>query len=341
MLIIVKFKIMKKKLFIGIDVSKKKLDVSFHLNGDLNQMKHFIVSNNEKGFKQFIGRIKELTDIEVDSWLICFENTGVYSMGLALFLSEMEISFCEDSSLRIKRSLGIKREKNDKLDSKQIAEYAYLFQAKLKLTVIAKKELKQLKVLLSYRERLQRQKHALEVSSKEGYAFFQNETTKFVLDDSRDLIDQYEQKIKNVEAEIDKLIRNDAELKTNYKMATSVVGIGLIITSYMLVQTNNFTSFNPREYACHAGVAPFENSSGTSMPQQGKTSKMANKKIKALLTSGAQSAVQHDPQLKLYYRRKINEGKNQYCALNAVRFKLIARVFATVKRGTPYVKMAH
>ncbi len=138
-----------------------------------------------------------------------------------------------------------------------------------------------------------------------------------------------------------KIIEKDEKLNENFTLATSVVGISLIVGSYMLVQTNNFSQFNQREYACHAGVAPFENSSGTDTPQKRKTNKMADKKIKALLTNAALSAKEHDPQIKQYYTRKIKEGKNKYCVLNAVRFKLISRVFATVNRGTPYVKMAH
>lgn len=332
---------MKKQVFIGIDVSKKKLDVSFLAQQFMQNPKHFIVDNNEKGIHQMISKIEKQIGIEKDKWLICFEDTGVYSMSLALFLSETGLTFCQESSLRIKRSLGIKRGKNDKLDSKEIMQYAEVFQHKLRLSHFPKKELQELKFLLSHRERLMKQKHGLKVSSNEAYECFRNETTTFILEESKELLKHYDCMIDKVETKIKELVQKDEELKSNFDLATSVVGINLIITCYMMVQTNNFTSFNQREYACHAGVAPFEHSSGTSIPQKGKTSKMANKKIKALLTNGAFSAIRFDPQLKLYYRRKRDEGKNAYCVLNAIRFKLIARVFATVKRGTPYVRMAH
>lgn len=331
---------MKKKVFIGIDVSKSKLDVAFIIEGDIHHVQHFVIRNDLKGFNQLLGVISKL-GYDKSFWLLCFENTGIYSISLACFLSEAGIDFCHESALRIKRSLGIKRGKNDKLDSKEITEYAYLFREKLRLTTMPQQELQKLKLLISYRERLMKQKHALLIAAKESYECFENETTRFILEDSQDLIPQYDQKIKKVESEMEKVIRDDEGLSKNFKMATSVIGISLIVGSYMLVQTNNFTSFNQRQYACHAGVAPYEHSSGTDIPQQRKTSKMANKKIKALFTNAALSAIKYDPQIRHYYNRKIKEGKNKFSALNAVRFKLITRVFATVKRGSPYVKMAY
>lgn len=49
-------------------------------------------------------------------------------------------------------------------------------------------------------------------------------------------------------------------------------------------------------------------------------------------------------QLKAYYQRKVGEGKNPMSVLNAVRFKLICRIFSVVKRNEglkkEYVKIA-
>jgi hypothetical protein len=66
---------------------------------------------------------------------------------------------------------------------------------------------------------------------------------------------------------------------------------------------------------------------------------MANKKMKALLNLASGSAIQADPELKAYYKRRIEAGKSKMSTLNIVRNKLINRVFAVVKRGTPYVPL--
>lgn len=51
------------------------------------------------------------------------------------------------------------------------------------------------------------------------------------------------------------------------------------------------------------------------------------------------TAVQNDKELKAYYERKVAQGKIKYKVYNAVKNKLVSRVFATVKRGTPYVEL--
>jgi len=106
----------------------------------------------------------------------------------------------------------------------------------------------------------------------------------------------------------------------------------------MLVTTNNFTGFeNGRKYACYSGIAPFEHTSGISIKGKTRVSNLANKKIKALLSNGANSAYKWDPEMKKYYKRKIAEGKDHKLVINAISCKLVNRVFAVIKRQTPFV----
>ena len=89
--------------------------------------------------------------------------------------------------------------------------------------------------------------------------------------------------------------------------------------------------------ACYAGIAPFEYSSGSSVRERTRVSHVANKKRKSLISMGAISAKQADREMGLYYERKVAECKNGMLVMNAIRNKLIGRVFAAVKRGTSYV----
>ena len=61
--------------------------------------------------------------------------------------------------------------------------------------------------------------------------------------------------------------------------------------------------------------------------------------MKAIIGNGIASAIQHDPELASYYQRKLKEGKHKMVVLNAIKNKLIGRVFAVVKRGTPFVPL--
>ena len=143
-----------------------------------------------------------------------------------------------------------------------------------------------------------------------------------------------------IEKEIEQIINSEPSLKNNYKLIKSVVGIGLVNSVMFMLYTRNFQAFtDARKYACYGGVAPFENSSGTSLKGKTRVSHMANKRIKVNLSNAARSAIQNDPELRMYYDRKAKEGKEHGVIMNAIKFKLITRVFAVVERGTPYVKM--
>ncbi|MFD2833275.1 transposase [Gramella sp. AN32] len=105
--------------------------------------------------------------------------------------------------------------------------------------------------------------------------------------------------------------------------------------------TDNFLKFtDPRKFSCHCGLAPFPYQSGTSIRGKTRTHYLRDRSLKATLIKGAVSAVQHDPQLKKYYNRKIKDGKHKMTVINAVANKLVLRIFAVVKREEPFVKLA-
>ena len=135
-----------------------------------------------------------------------------------------------------------------------------------------------------------------------------------------------------------KIMDSATELKENYELLTGIKGIGAVNAIAFIILTDNFTLFdNPRQFACHTGMAPFGQESGTSIHKTPRTSKTANKDMKPLLTQAARCAVRYNAELRTYYQRKISEGKKDKVVINNVRNKLIHRVFAVVKHRTPYM----
>jgi transposase len=133
------------------------------------------------------------------------------------------------------------------------------------------------------------------------------------------------------------LINEDPELKVLYDLITSVKCVGNVLATELLVYTDGFTRMtNKRQLACYCGVAPFEHSSGTSIRGRAGTSNFANMKLKSTLHMAAVSSLRYVPDIKQYYERKVSEGKHKMTVINAIRNKLIQRVMAVVKRGTPY-----
>lgn len=103
--------------------------------------------------------------------------------------------------------------------------------------------------------------------------------------------------------------------------------------------TENFEKFaDARKYGAYSGVVPYDHQSGTSIKGKSRISHMANKGIKAELSMAAKASVQHDPEMKQYYNRRIEMGKHHMSVMNEVRFKLILRMFAVVNKQESYVK---
>jgi transposase len=121
-----------------------------------------------------------------------------------------------------------------------------------------------------------------------------------------------DKQIAKIEAQIKSGLEGDQELKETLSLITSIKGIGLIVGAYILAYTDNFTRFeDSRKFACYIGTAPFPFSSGTSVRGRTKVSHLAYKKLKSLLDLAAKSALQADPELKQYYRRRLEEGKRK------------------------------
>lgn len=328
----------KKKHFIGIDISKDHLDLALIKEEGVEVFRDLKVENNFKSYKKIQSWLSK-EKVAVKDCLFCMEHTGTYGLLLFAWLGHNKIDYCVEPALQIKRSQGLTRGKNDQVDARRIAEYALTNRAKLSPFSLPSKLLLQIKQLLTYRDQQTKIKVSLLNSLKSHEQYQQILGSSNVSDQIRVQIEDCVNRIDSIDSQIREMISSDKSVKKNFELATSVKGIGLMIAAFMIVTTNNFTSFeNGRKYACYAGIAPFENSSGKF---QGKTrvSPLANKRIKVLLTSGASAASKWDPEIKAYYERKTEEGKHRNLIINSIRCKLVNRVFAVVKRETPYVNI--
>jgi transposase len=332
-------KFRQKKHFIGVDISNDKLDLAILQDAESGRFKNKVVTNDFKGFDSIPAWLETQT-VQLTDCVFCMEHTGTYGLLFFAWLSQMGIDYCVEPALKIKRSLGLTRGKDDKVDARRIADYAFTHRAKLQPFSLPSGVLLQIKQLLTYRDQMVRICTSLKNSLKSHQQYQRVSGLKSVSREIEMQITDFEERIVQIKKQIIDLIKSDESLYKNYNLTRSVIGIAFVIATYMLVTTNNFTSFdNGREYACYSGIAPFKNESGTSIRGKTKVSSLANKKVKALLSNGANSAINWDPEMKKYYNRKSDEGKDHNLIINSIRCKLINRVFAVIKRQTPYVKI--
>lgn len=321
---------------IGLDISKATLDAATAQQG-AEIVHHDAFLNRSMGFKQLLKWVDKRCTQE-DKVLFCMEHTGYYSRQLCKFLEQQNRAYVLVNPLLIKRSMGIRREKSDKADALMIASFALRFQDQLQLDAPMPDLILDLQLLLAHRKRLlnkrldfQRQhiqiKHCL--SGKMAKKIMRS-----IKQQQKHLLKEFE----TFETIIDEFVHQHTAILRNYDLLQSIPGVGRISALYTIVYTHNFTRFNcPRKFACYAGVAPFKNQSGSSIRKRTSVSFYANKTIKEIIHLGALSAVRTEPTIKAYYQRKVEEGKPKMSVINAVRNKIIHRMFAVIRRQSPYV----
>jgi len=315
----------------GMDVSKATLDLHLYL-----QNKSLCVSNNQKGYEQIAKWLKkELKD--ASGLLVVMEYTGIYTYNVERFLESRSIAYVKRSALDILRSLGIKRGKSDRADAAFISRYGWMRKDELQPMKPVKDNLVTLQQLMSYRDKLVADRASYQSRIKELKGQLGSALNEKISSSSTWMMEALKQEIAEIEAEIKKVICSDESLEKNYKLMTSVTGIGFVTAVHFLVITENFTRFTEvRKMLCYCGLAPFENSSGTSIRGKSRVSHLANKKLKSLLTLAAISAIQHEPELKTKYHQKLTEGKPKMSALNIIRVKLVERIFAVIRKQEMY-----
>src|SRR5690242_2302951 len=288
---------MKKKFIIGADVSKLTLDI--HCYGQLECM---TISNDIKGYKKLLQWIKKQISKDFSSIIVVMEYTGIYTYSFEKFLYENKIDYVKRPALDIKRSAGIKRGKTDKADAMMISRYGWQRREELKPMKPVSEPQQQLQQLMAYRDKLVADKASYQSRLKELKGQMAEKLNPKIIESKEYIMEVIAEEIKQIEADIEEAIGKEEDIQTNYNLITSVRGIGFVNAVHIMIVTENFTRFtDPRKFACYCGVAPFEFKSGTSIKGKTKTSHLANKKIKSLLTMAARNAINHDPELKAKY----------------------------------------
>ena len=328
---------METKYTLGIDISKKKLNAALTIDG--KNYHEFEIENQTASIKKFFDELKSRIS-SLNNLIVCTEHTGIYGMPLMELTVKKGIRICVEPAKQIKLSLGMTRGKNDVVDARRIAAYAFKNRENLVFWVPQRECIQRLKAMLTTRDRLVKVKTQLEVPLAEAGEFISPAIRSEMKKHCRTSIDAVKKDIKKVERAIKELVKEDAILSHQHDLATSIPGIGTIVACSVIIASGEFKRISePKKFACYAGVAPFEHSSGTSVRGKTRVSKMANMNIKKLLHLAATSAITCNEELKVFYHRKVAEGKKKMSVISAVRNKLISRIYACVTHQRKYQKI--
>lgn len=327
-----------KKLFVGIDFSKEKVDVTVITAVGLSetaQRECGEFKNSVSGFKRLAKWVERNSGgLDASSWLFCGENTGDYSKPLCNFLYGRGLDVWLENAKSIKDASGIRRLKSDRADASMIAEYAMRNYDKAVMYEPLSESLYQLRELFLYRQMVVRHRCSFQVRRGEKKLTMEKSPVKTMISQSgRHIVSELNKEIEKLDKRIEELIASDEELTETYRIVTSVPGVGCQNAVCLMVYTGNFHGFNydARKIACYYGIAPFGRDSGTSVHTDPHVHYMANRQIKAMLTQAALSAISCNPTMSQYYLRLVGRGKKKQVALNNVKNKLIHLLTAMVR----------
>jgi transposase len=331
-----------QKSYLGIDVSKLSFDVSL-IVADKGQKQPIVCDkfdNDTSGLLRFKTWLDDHQVAFDNNSLLVIENTGIYHRLIWNFCTTHLLPIFIGNAADLKWSFGIARGKNDKVDSMRLCDYAYKHYEDIKPTTGLNKTLITLKDLLSNRSKLLKLKNAIRQTLNELKASNDKITQSLMVNLNKPALDGLKKSLKQIDAELLRIIKQDESILTNYKYMLSVPGIGKITAIFIICCTNNFAiKVTGKQLANYAGVVPFGNTSGTSVKGRNRVHFMANKDLKSLLTMGALSAIQAYPEFKDYYDRKTKEGKKHLQVLNAIKNKMLLRVASVVNLQKNYVNM--
>jgi transposase len=318
---------MQNQTIVGIDVSSATLDIC--VINDQGQQS-FAIKNEVKTISKFFKAYS-------DPLIIGMENTGRYNWFLYEALKESIHRIFVVSPLHLKKSMGLVRGKNDKIDAVRVAAFIQKNHVDLPQWKPSSQAIQQLKVLLSERNCRVKSRKQL-VSRNHDYSRMKHldidKELKMLNQQQLKLIDK---QIAIIEKKIESVISSDEQMQHQAKLIRSIPGVGKVLSWIMLAKTESFQLITePRKLACYSGVVPFANQSGSSLKGKNRVSSYADKAIKTVLHLAAMSAIRLNNDLQTFYLKKVAEGKNKMSVLNAVRNKIIHRIFAVIKNERSY-----
>ena len=310
--------------FLGIDISKG--DFHAHLlQGNRSAKKVF--PNSLVGYKQLGKWLDNRKSSDLHS---CMEATGAYWLGTAMFLHSHygKVSVVNPTCIKMFARSKLRRTKTDSVDAEIIAEYCSTQNPRA--WVPPAKEILEIRALLTYRDELVAEKlrvKQISTSVHEAGVFHATATQH------REKLEEF---IKNVEQQLRELIQNTSELSIAAKNLQTIPGIGWLTAASLLARLPMDRLANSKAAAAHAGLAPRERQSGTSVHGRARICKTGDAHLRKALYMPALAVLRGSSPLGQFAARLTAAGKPGKVVVVAVMRKLVTIAYAILKSGKPY-----
>ena len=250
----------KIKYYIGIDIGSEHFTVTIFQSPQDPKITKENIANSIEGFKMLCDWFKS-QKVTPDSSVICTEATGVYGEALIHYLAAEGFRIAVEPPLKVKRAFYPHGHKNDRVDSLQIAEYAYRFFDQLRFWRPTDEHIEKLKHFLSAREGLVKQSVAIQNSLKAYQRHILQDP--LLIDIHQQNLVQVKEHIALIDQHIAEIISQDQSLHQLSLWLVSLCGVGVLLSAYMLVMTNAFQTITDyKQFAAFLGICPYEFKSG-------------------------------------------------------------------------------
>lgn len=320
--------------FIGIDVSKKKLDCSLIRAERPDARLHKVVPNTSEGVATLLIWVKNKANCDdISAFHAVLEATGPYHeiAAQALFDTACKVSVVNPAYTKsFAQGLGVKT-KTDRTDADTLARYAMLAQPPAWQPTPP--QYRQLQTL-------QARKQALEIDlQRERNRLEKQEATRgepLVIESIQRMIQHLETERQVLEQAMETHVQAHPDLSRDRELLLSIQGVGPVISTLLLpiLQPGRFK--DAPQAAAYLGLVPVEHQSGSSVNGRPRLSKAGNATVRAKLYMAAIVAARYNPDVKALYERLLAKGKSKMSALGACMRKLVHICFGVLKHQTVY-----
>ena len=290
-------------LFVGIDVSKDRLDVAVRPTGETWQVPY-----DAEGISSLAGNLKELVP-----QLVVLEATGGMELAVAgeLALADVPIAVVNPRHVRDFARAAGKLAKTDALDAQVLAHFAEAMQPEPRPLPDATTQ--ELKALVARRRQL------VEMITAEKNRM--RTATRRIRPKVQEHVRWLEEHLEDLDQDLGDFMRSSPMWKDKDELLRSTPGVGPVLSMTLLSDLPELGALNRGEIAALVGVAPFNRDSGT---LRGKRTVWGGRsQVRAALYMAALVATRYNPVLRDFYQRLCAAGKPKKVALTACMRKLL------------------
>lgn len=318
----------KNVFYVGIDVGQEELVVC------MEGCKPRGFKHNTMGIRKMLEWNRKMAcDTELH---FCLEATGVYGYSLATSLVSrfgVRVSIVNPAQIASFAKAQLRRTKTDNIDARVILAFAQSQHPPCWKP--ESKTQRQLCHLVTQADRLRRMLRQL--SNRDHSFKYVPDLPEEVKKSQRSLRRSIERQLANIEKAIEKLRSEDEELKEQVDLLCSIPGIASLSATRILAYSKNIIEErDPKALTAHAGLAPSQKQSGISIRGKSRIAKQGDRRLRNALFMPALVAAYHNPVLKVFYRRLVDNGKPKLLAIVAVMKKLLLLIQAILKRKIPF-----